>query len=87
MKEENNGRSANGRDFSSGWNCTPMNQALESNYLAAVAVGDRCSQSRPLPATTSGYFLSNEQIKIAKWPDFVINGRFRAPRESRKRNQ
>jgi hypothetical protein len=41
MKEENNGRSVNGRDFSSGWNCTPMNQALESNYLAAVAVGDR----------------------------------------------
>ena len=26
MKDENSGCGSNGRDFSSGWNCTPMNQ-------------------------------------------------------------
>jgi hypothetical protein len=41
MKDENSGSDANGRDFSPGWNCTPMNEFLEFDYLAAAAVGDR----------------------------------------------
>jgi hypothetical protein len=42
MKDANSGCGAKGRDFSSGWNCTPMNQVLEFDYLAAAAaVGNR----------------------------------------------
>ena len=55
MNDANSGCGSNGRDFSSGWNCTPMNQGWSSysTISGSTPSGDRPEKRRPCCSSRS----------------------------------
>src|ERR1700730_11025794 len=55
MNEANSGCGSNGRDFNSGWNCTPMNQGWSSysTISGSTPSGDRPENFRPCCSSRS----------------------------------
>src|SRR5690606_7956352 len=54
MKLAKRGWGSKGRDFSSGWNCTPMNQgwSVRSTISGSLPSGEVPEKSRPLASST-----------------------------------
>src|SRR5205085_7459669 len=57
INDANSGCGSNGRDFSSGWNCTPMNQGWSSysTISGKTPSGDRPEKRRPCCSSRSLY--------------------------------
>ena len=55
MNDANSGCGSNGRDFSSGWNCTPMNQGWSSysTISGRMPSGDSPENRRPCCSSRS----------------------------------
>jgi acrylyl-CoA reductase (NADPH) len=60
MKSRNSGCGSKGFDFSSGWNCTPMNQgwSFTSTISGRRPSGDMPEKHQPLPSSASRYLMS-----------------------------
>ena len=59
MKDENSGCGANGRDFSSGWNCTPMNQGWSSSSMISGNCPSGDMPEKRMPCFASAVLVSD----------------------------